>query len=306
MYRNETAPIVIFVYNRPRHTVKMLDSLLTNNELHKSLVTVYSDGPKNDEDKKNIEEVRRIVKEKLPQAVIKNKEHNSGLAQSIIHGVTEQLQTHDRVIVIEDDLVFSKYFLRYMNNALDYYKNESRVMHVSAYVLPVHQILPSTFFYREPNSWAWGTWRSAWDYFEKDSRKLAIEIYKKKRINDFNQNYAGQYWEMLCKQHLGEIDSWAIRWYATLFKNKGLALYPGESLVHNIGFDGSGQHSPANHKYDVVLSNTMPIFSNDIRENGSYFRAIKKFKINSPVHSLSRRIKHYLMRNQYLTAITAD
>src|SRR3546814_9462782 len=53
--------------------------------------------------------------------------HNLGLAQSIIIGVTQMLEQHEAVIVIEDDLLLSPYFLKYMNDALYHYRDDQRV-----------------------------------------------------------------------------------------------------------------------------------------------------------------------------------
>lgn len=297
------APIAIFAYNRPQHTASMIDSLLANDDINDMPITVYCDGPKQDEDPGNIEQVRHLISTTLPGATIKAAASNAGLANSIIAGVTEQCELHNRVIVIEDDLVLSPRFLEYMNCALDYYEDNQRVMHISGYLPPVSAQLPSSFFFREPNPCGWATWKRAWDYFEYDSRKLAMELFEQRDIGEFNQGHTSHFWEMLCKQYLGEVDSWAIRWYATVFKHNGLALYPGESLVNNIGFDGSGRHSPVNNKYDVALSTNLPLFYDDVLENKTYLNAIRKFKLNGSLHQLSRLVRHYTGRKNYLSRL---
>ncbi len=298
------APIAVFVYNRPGHTEKLLDSLLGNELVSESEITVYADGPASDRDQVLVDEVRCLVKDRLPQAELRCRDSNAGLASSIINGVTEQCDRHGKVIVLEDDLILSPLFLQYMNQALERYEQSSRVMHISAYLPPIDITMPPAFFYREPNPWGWGTWKRAWDCFEADSRKQALELYDKGQIADFNQGHAEPYWEMLCKQWLGEVDSWAIRWHATLFRHNGLALYPGESLVVNSGFDGSGRHCTADNRYDTTMSKTLPELANVIDENTDYLKAVRRLKLNGPLHRFSRQLKHRLNRRSYLQALT--
>lgn len=55
---------------------------------------------------------------------------------------------------------------------------------------------------------------------------------------------------MLNMQLNGQIDSWAIRWYASTFLKNMLTLYPTQSMVLHIGNDGKGTNYN-NHLKDV-------------------------------------------------------
>lgn len=255
------APIVLFVYNRPEHTLRTLESLKLNEESKQSTLFIFCDGPKanaNDEQLKNIEATRKIVrKENWCKIVeIKESENNKGLANSIIYGVTKIVNEYEKIIVLEDDLLLSPYFLKYMNEALDLYQNDDEVISIHGYLYPVKEQLPETFFLKGADCWGWATWKRGWDLFETDGRKLLKEIRDKKLRHEFDYNGSYPNMKMLVKQIAGENDSWAIRWYASAFLKNKLTLYPGRSLVKNIGAEGSGIHTAKTDAYETKVAQT--------------------------------------------------
>lgn len=292
------APVTIFVYKRPRHTEKMLDSLLENTEVRDTPLTVYCDGPRPGDDVTAIAETRELVKRKLPHAEVVESDKNKGLSASIIEGVTKSCEQYGRTIVIEDDLILSPVFIDYMNRSLDKYGGVDRVMHISGYCPAVNQQLPPTFFYREPDCWGWATWQRAWQHFDTDAQQMAMKIYQQKKIKKFNNNHCFLFWEMLLRQARGDIDSWAIRWYAAMFLKEGLSLYPSNSLVQNRGFDASGEHCPESSFYDVDLSEDVPEMNDEVEENKRFVKALQKHRLPGIMSSLSNRLKHI---NAYLS-----
>lgn len=253
------APIAIFAYNRPEHTKRLLKSLWRNPEFRESPVHIYCDGPKASAHASDVAAVRAVVREMAPpRTEFVMRDHNLGLANSVIAGVSDACARHGRVIVCEDDLVVSPVTLRYFNDALQRYMEEERVMHIAGYMFPVDCSLPQTFFYREASCWGWATWARAWKAFDPNPRASLDWINRKNARHAFNIDGSMQYYAMLKKQAAGRIDSWAIRWYASVFRAGGLALHPGQALIENRGFDGSGVHCNTTAAFDVDVS-TMPI-----------------------------------------------
>lgn len=250
------APIVLFVYNRPEHTRKTVEALASNFLAIESELFVYSDGPKNDESKKKNTEVRKYIKTVtgFKSVNIVERKENMGLANSIIAGVTEIVDRFGKVIVLEDDLVTSPYFLTYVNDALDFYEGEEKVISIHGYVYPVKKELPETFFLKGADCWGWATWKRGWDLFEPNGEKLLIELQKRNLTEEFDFNGTYGYVNMLKRQIEGKNNSWAIRWYASAFLNDKLTLYPGKSLVDNIGQDSSGTHKGNSTAQKVVIS----------------------------------------------------
>jgi hypothetical protein len=235
------APIIIFAYNRINHLESCINALKTNDESKFSLLIIYCDGPKNDNDISDVQKVRdyiiTITGFKEVQLNISNT--NKGLSRSVINGITEQFQKYDKLIILEDDILVSKYFLYYMNSSLELYKDFNNVASIHGYCYPIRN-LPSTFFIKGADCWGWATWKRSWNEFEFDGKILLDYILDNKLKYEFNLFGAYNYTKMLKNQILKKNDSWAIRWHASNFILNKLTLYPGKSLVKNIGIDGSG------------------------------------------------------------------
>jgi hypothetical protein len=258
------SPIVLFAYCRPDHLRLTVEALQNNLLAGVSDLIVYSDAARSCEKQAAVDEVRAYLETVagFRSVSIRYRMINFGLAASIIQGVSEVLQDFDRVIVIEDDMVTSPHFLSYMNDGLQRYANDDRVISIHGYVYPVTQSLPEAFFLPGADCWGWATWRRGWKCFNPDGKVLLDGLRRRNLLRDFDFNGTFPYSRMLEDQISGKNDSWAIRWYASAFLAGKLTLYPGRSLVRNIGLDGSGVHCGQMSSLDVELSRT-PI---DLRE----------------------------------------
>lgn len=251
----ELAPILLFVFNRPDHTRQTLEALQRNTLAADSLLYIYADGARNDADEATVAEVRKIINsvEGFREVVVIERDTNQGLARNIIDGVTTQVNKYGKVIVLEDDLITSPYFLQFMNDALQVYKDEPRVGHIQACDYTQNPTLPDTYLIKWTGSWGWATWDRAWKYFNPDGGALLRELLQRKLSHEFDFGGTYGYTRMLRRQVEGKNNSWAIRWNASLFLNNILSLNVGKSLVRNIGFDGSGTHCGSERLYDSVL-----------------------------------------------------
>lgn len=262
------APIVLFVYNRPWHTEQTLNALLLNPLADQSTLYIYADGPKKDATEDallNIKKTREVIKSKTwcKEVLVIEANINKGLSNSIIDGVTEVINRHGKIIVLEDDLVTDPFFLTYMNKNLDLYANNTAVMSIHGFMYPVKKKILSSFFLKGADCWGWATWKRGWDLFENDTSYLLQQLEQKKLTKEFDFNDSYGFTSLLNLQSNNKIDSWAIRWYASAFLLDKLTLYPPISLVYNIGFDGSGTHKD-NNQYQG--SHTSKINWFDIKE----------------------------------------
>lgn len=238
------SPIALFTFNRPSHFLKTINALKSNFLADKSDLIIFSDNAKDISEQSKVNEVRELlqdVKGFHSTTIIKRKE-NYGLSKNIIDGVTRVCQEYGKVIVLEDDMITSPHFLTYMNDALNCYVDTTEVASIHAYTYPVAEKLPETFFLKGADCWGWGTWERAWKLFNPNGSELLRELKEKKLTKEFDFSGSYPYTKMLKQQIAGKNDSWAIRWYASIFLENKLTLYPGKSLVHNIGNDMSGTH----------------------------------------------------------------
>ena len=317
------APVVLFVYNRLVHLKKTISSLQKNFKAKDSLLFIFSDGPKNEKDIYLINKVRDYLKsiKGFQKVTIIGRKKNLGLANSIITGVSEIVTKYNSVIVLEDDLVTSPYFLSFMNEALKTYQNDNKVASIHGYIYPINsKNLADYFFIKGADCWGWATWQRAWQHFEKDGKKLLKELQNKNLEKEFDFNNSYPYVQMLKDQINFKNDSWAIRWYASAFLKNLLTLYPKKPLVKNIGFDGSGEHCSSSNLFDVKLNSTCFLKKVVVAESiearmkiEQYFKLINsaeptnkkkqksmlKIKIKKIIYKLSPNLYLYLKKRKH-------
>jgi len=264
------APIVLFVYNRPRHTQQTIEALQKNELAQQSELFIYSDGAKNCSAQQAVDEVRVCIKsiDGFKKIIIIEREGNWGLADSIIDGVTTIVNQYGKVIVLEDDLVTSPYFLTFMNDALNFYQEEEKVWHVSGWNYPINSDgLDDAFLWRVMNCWGWGTWSDRWQHYERDVNS-DMSAFSNSEIKKFNLDGVENFFAQMEANKQKKIKTWAVFWYACIFKNKGLCLNPVQTFVDNIGHDGSGVNCGEVKEYtDSLNMKENFLFINEMNED---------------------------------------
>lgn len=252
------SPIVLFTYNRIEHLQTLLNSLKKNIFFESSKVIVFSDGPRNNLDEAKIRKVRLYLKKNLnsKKSEFIERPSNFGLSKNIINGLDQIFKIYDKAIVLEDDLELSPFFLNYMNDALNLYCEEEKIASISGYMYPINsnKFSNNYFFLQLIESWGWATWRRAWNNFEPDAKSLKNKIDNSGLIKEFNFDQGISYYKMLEENIAGKNDSWAVRWYASIFLKNMLTLFPSNSFVKNIGLDNSGEHCSYTSVYNSSLS----------------------------------------------------
>lgn len=246
----EYAPIVVFVYKRLEQTKKTFESLMCNELAKESEVYIFSDGAKRETDKDAVNAVRSYIhnsqiKEAFKNVYIKEQKMNCGLAKSIISGVSQVITEKKRVIVVEDDIQTSPFFLKYMNDCLDFYQSNHKIWSISGYSPQLRSLKDydkNVYLNYRASTWGWGTWLDRWetvDWDVKDYNKFKYNLKWRLRLCRGGNDMPS----MLKAQMKGKIDSWGIRWCYSQSRKDMLAIAPRISLVRNIGFDGDGTHS---------------------------------------------------------------
>lgn len=283
MTKLANAPIALFVYARPSHTRTTLESLSQNKLADKSKLYIFADGPLRTASPKThqaISEVRQILRERswCGEVEIIESGKNRGLADSIVRGVTLICEKHGRVIVLEDDLETSPGFLRYMNDALQLYEDDGQVMQVSGFNVRNWPWAAESGFLRCSTSWGWATWQRAWQAYENDSEKLLSAV-TAKDARAFELDGYSFHMDELRRNVSGDLLTWAVKWYASVFLRDGLCLYPRKTLVRNIGFDGSGQNcfdDTENFHRNLRLAKRIRVSQQPIKENAVYLHAMQR------------------------------
>lgn len=303
------APIVLFVYNRPRHTQQTVEALHKNALATESDLYIFADGPKENataEQKEKIKQVREYIHQisGFKKIVINESPHNIGCADSIIAGINSVLHEHKKIIVVEDDIVTSRYFLKFMNEALDFFENDERIFSVSGYCAPAKTMkIPNSYkhdiylSYRH-GSWGWGTWIDRWNSVDWEVADFKEFCENPKLQNAFNRG-GSDMTGMLKAQMEGKIDAWDIRLDYSLFKQNKFNIRPVKSLVNNVGLDNSGTHTGADERLINHLDDNWNPQIETVEPNKTIlknFRRVFDPQCQTPRYSLKRFIGKILKR----------
>jgi len=275
--KKEYAPVALFVYDRADKARNCISSLIKNKECIYTDFFIFSDGPKSENSQKAVNDVRNYLDEidnyLFRSVKIVKSSVNKGLANSIIDGVTNVLDSYEKVIVLEDDLVVSPFFLEYMNKALDFYQDNKKVGAISGYTYPLRSLSNcknDVYALRKGDCWGWATWKERWN-------NASWQVFPRKKYvnnirirNQFEKLEAG--WDAIMIAYFkGDNSSWAIRWVYYLMKSKYYTIYPTRSYVSNEGCDGSGTHCIKEKRYsydlDDININEDILFIDEINED---------------------------------------
>lgn len=290
------SPIAFFCFNRPYHTYRSIINLGKNSEAKDTELIAFLDGPREVKDLIKIESVEKILisySHLFKSLKIVKSSKNLSSALNIRKGVTEILSKYKSVIVLEDDILVSKYFLHYMNSALVKYENSKRVWHINGYNYPLKTNNHDYYFIRLMHCWGWATWQDRWTEFISNPLMndpyYINSIFNKEMRNDLDLNSKGNFWSQIEANRSQIINTWAIFWYCFIFYQKGLCLSPSLSHTKNIGLDNSGQNcSGTSNINNHTLNNKSSInFPNEIIENKQAIKEIKEFIDNR--YSYSKR-----------------
>ena len=271
----QLAPIVIFCFNRPNHVQKLLESLIQNEEIVSSKLYVFIDGPRQTDDIEKIDQTYQILKKYkcfFKETLIIKRKQNFGCKNNIISGITEIFENYERVIVLEDDLTLSKYFLKFTNDALTEYADSKDIWHISGYcsiITEYHK--PEGLFTRGMNCWGWATWKDRWQHLNLDAQDH-IDSFSAADIYHFNFNGAHDFYRQLTENNNKMINTWAIYWYATIYRANGLCLMPNKTLTLNHGNDQSGERSGLQYQNLTLCETPINFMPSVLEENKKYLQ----------------------------------
>lgn len=298
------APVVVFVYCRPEHTRKTLQALNKNILASETELYIYADNAKSQNAVEGVKAVREYIDSFKDEAVFKKvkivkSEKNKGLANSIITGVTEVINKYGKAIIVEDDLVTSKDFLRYMNGALNFYCDNPKIGSISAYTYDIASLKNyegDVYMTYKGECWGWATWENRWnkvDWSVKNYREFYKNAKKRKAFDSLELGLT----HMLDMQMCGKIDSWAVRWVYHLFEHNLMTVYPKMPKVVNIGFDGSGTHCKVVRKIDCnISSQEVEVKFENLEVDPEIAKQVARYETQNPLMWLERIVVRQLFR----------
>ena len=295
------SPIVVFTFLRLQKLKRLINTLKKSEISKYSEIYFFSDFTKKKYELNKIKKVRNYISkiQGFKKKTVVLRKTNFGNGKNIINGINLIFKKHSKAIILEDDLEIGKNFLYFMNLCLDKYEDKKKIWHISGWNF---NFKPKdnkfdVFFSRNMNCWGWATWRNRWKYFEKKPEKL-INFFKKNpnKIYKFNLNNKIDYYGQILRNKNNKINTWAVFWYAQIFKRDGLCVSPINSLVINNGFDRYSSQSHPKHIMNIIYktkiwNNKNFLLPNKIIEYANFYNDFDKFfkkKINFKL-----KIKNY-------------
>jgi hypothetical protein len=218
-------PIFFLCFNRPIETARVLSRIHQARPKYLYIVIDFEDSPEHYRVLEVVYKAREeFIKIGTIVTIIKNTE-NLGCRLSSVKGIDRVFQSHDRIIMIEDDTLPDLSFFTYAENMLDYYEHDKRIWQVSGNNM--HDI-PFEHYYgfsKFCNCWGWGTWRDRWIKFKYHEHTLSDKVLP------FYLSYD-------MKRRLRIETTWDYNWFLTILLQHGLCVTPRHNLVDNISTSG--------------------------------------------------------------------
>jgi len=255
----DLAPIGVSTYSRLNHLKQTIKSLQGNTLAKQSELHIFSDAPKQGDEKK-VQAVRDYLEtiDGFKEVHIYERKENNRVANNR-GGMRMLLDKYEKIIFVEEDVVASPYFLRFMNDALNVHKDDDRILGITGYGMPIEYPKNHAFdtvLGKRAFCWSFGIWK---DKFEKIIMHITPYDYLKLRLNPFalrRYRLAGDnVLPQLRHVAYGKVEALDIRMDFTMNKYGLYFVYPKYSMITPTGLDGSGEHwTVSTNKFDTTLS----------------------------------------------------
>lgn len=246
---NNLAPVAVFAFNRPEPLRLVLERLSTAEKVDDRVIYVYVDGARSENDAPKIEAVVEVIEEirlkRLRNIIVRHRKKNLGCQKNISSAITEVLREHDRIIVVEDDVLVSKTFLAYMDEALELYAGDNRIWGINGHQCP-YLFLPIGFkddVYLSPRNLCtgWATWRNRWEQVDFEIKDWPEFIREQRNVDRLTA--AGNDIRRMLEMHYdGKLNSWALPCTYYMVKHGMFVVEPRHSLTKNVGFGLESVH----------------------------------------------------------------
>jgi Glycosyl transferase family 2 len=239
-------PVALFVYRRPDHARRTVTALAACPEARNVDLVVFSDGARDAQSLAAVEETRELIRsvKSFRSVRLVERPRNFGLFQNVVTGLTEMFQTHERVVVLEDDIEVRPDFLSFMHAALKHYESSRSVYSVTGYMYPAKFRFPAgvdSFLFPRFCCWGWATWKDRWETVDWSAPSRASFMKSRDAFRRF-WSASNDLPEIMLDLIEGKNSSWSILFNYEQIRNGGYCVYPTRSFARNIGFDGTGTH----------------------------------------------------------------
>lgn len=244
---NNLSPVLISVYDR-LDCLKNAIAYLKKNPLSKyTSLYIVSDYAYCNEHIEIIQEIREYINSlsgfKRVEGIFWDK--NKGSFDSVFDAVSYIFSKYDRLIIFEDDILVSNRFLEYMNMALEFYKDDKRIMSIASHTHYKNIIYKSyphdVYLLKMYSPWGSGIWKDRFESIDFSLSGVDKFLNDKEQLREFNSISRHMLPILLDMLQKGKKYGDVMVCF-NMFKQKRFTLYPIKPLSVNRGWDGRGEH----------------------------------------------------------------
>lgn len=252
-------PVLLITFRRPETTKKVFEEI---RKARPERLFLFSDGPRNEEEKVKVEMVRKIISNidwpcKVKKLFMKK---NLGLAKGALGSVHWFFKNVEEGIIFDDDCVPDQSFFRFCSELLEKYRDDDRVMHITG--SNPHRVWKrdsySYYFSKYPYVWGWATWRRAWKKYDFNMDSYP-DLKRKKYFSDIFKDRLERKYILGILDHAYYKNPNAVdtRWLFSIIVNNGISIVPSKNLVRNIGFGDDSTHTKVIDSFLSIPSEKM-------------------------------------------------
>lgn len=252
--------VVLLLYNRPDHALSVVDSLIENGV---ERVRAFMDRAGDPVVRRDQERFRREIEKRRDITLdLHEHEHRLGLANSMRAALRHTFETADAAIVLEDDCVVRPGGIEFFRTGLVELEHDRRIRSLCGYLFPCPFLRSADepLLLRRFCTWGWATWRSRWrDYDENLGRVVSRLQEKRLGLEDLGADLAE-----LCRSEKflsGRADVWSPSWILEHYATQTYCVYPCDSLIDNIGFDGTGRNCRPTSAFSTSLAESRRVWN---------------------------------------------
>jgi len=298
------APVLITTLNRSVHFKRCVESLALCTHADKTILYIALDYPLHDGHWAGYEEIKEFLPKirGFKSVIIIERDRNLGAVDNFFKALDEVFEKYDRVIISEDDNVFSIDFLAFVNKGLEVYEKRSDIFSISGYQYPIKvpkAYKDDVYIWTGFSAWGVGIWKEKWRKVDWEYKGLGSFLNDKNNIRAMNkiaENYIPALRRIIeTKRITGDT---LICYHE--FIHKMYSVFPTISRVRNTGNDGTGINCVKLNKdiySNQVIYNEGKNYNIDITikpDKKIYYILNRHFRIKN-ISKIKQLIKCYLI-----------
>jgi hypothetical protein len=297
-------PILVIGFNRPEKLKMVIEKIINENRE----IYIALDGPResNMQDMLKVKECVDIIENYQKERMINTlyQQQNLGCKEGEQSAMNWFFENNEAGIILEDDILIEKEFLKFCDENLIKYKNDERIWAICGFIPFEIESLDSKtankkfFTCDTPQTWGWASWRRVWDKYQNE-----ININEFKHIKYPEIFYGGKFrinrniWERRFLDLINErVSTWDYQFTLSCWNNQGVNIFPYKNYVNNIGFDSEATHTLIKpHKSSEIVKIENIDFSTEFhnfdRVNYLKFNFVRKY-LSLKIQELNLRLRN--------------